>query len=70
MPTGRDCDRLLCSLAKKAGAPSPCRLFCLDPLEGLVQGVRPGAGFGVAETVYDGERCSVRGVTTHAPVLP
>jgi hypothetical protein len=51
---------LLCSLAKKAGAPSPCRLFCLDPLEGLVQGVRPGAGFDVLETLYDGERCRVR----------
>lgn len=51
---------LLCALAKKAGGPSPCRLFCLDPLEGLVQGVRPGASFDPQETLYDGERCRVR----------
>ena len=27
---------LLCGLAKHAQGPSPCRLYCLDPMEGMV----------------------------------
>jgi hypothetical protein len=51
---------LLCGMAKKAGAPSPCSLYCLDPIEAMVEGVAPGAGFEVDETLFDGERCRVR----------
>ena len=51
---------LLCGMTKKASAPSPCRLYCLDPIEAMIEGVAPGAGFEVDETLYDGDRCRVR----------
>jgi hypothetical protein len=51
---------LLCALAKKAGGPSPCRLYCLDPIEALVEGLAPGSGFAVEETLFEGTECRVR----------
>jgi len=56
--TARRC--LLCGLVKKAGGPSPCRLFCLDPIEGLVRGPAPDAEFDVRETLFEGSECRVR----------
>ncbi len=55
---------LLCGMVKKADGPSPCRLFCLDAIEGLVRGLAPGAEFDVQETLFDGGRCRVRVTTT------
>jgi hypothetical protein len=51
---------LLCGLTKKLGGPSPCRIFCLDPIEAMVVGLEPEARLEVLETLYDGERCRVR----------
>lgn len=51
---------LLCDLVKKAGGPSPCRLFCLDGIEAMVKGIDPDASFSVRETLYAGERCRVQ----------
>jgi hypothetical protein len=51
---------LLCGMVKKAGGPSPCRLFCLDPIEGMVYGLEPDAVVDVQETLFDGGRCRVR----------
>jgi hypothetical protein len=48
---------LLCAMVKKAGGPSPCRIFCLDPIEAMVQGLRPDARVETLETLFDGERC-------------
>lgn len=50
---------VLCALAKKMGAPQPCRLFCLDPMEGMVKGLQPDARFDVAETLWEGQKCRV-----------
>jgi hypothetical protein len=49
----------LCGLARKLDAPSPCRLYCLDPMEGMVKGVEPEAEFVVEETLWDGAKCRV-----------
>jgi hypothetical protein len=51
---------LLCAMVKKSAGPSPCRLFCLDPIEAMVKGLAPAAGFDVEETLYDGGQCRVR----------
>jgi hypothetical protein len=51
---------LLCALAKRMGGPSPCRIGCLDPLEGMVRGLVPEARFAAAETLFDGGRCLVK----------
>ncbi len=51
---------MLCALAKKLDAPSPCHIFCLDPIESIVSTLRPDATFEVQETLYAGEGCRVR----------
>lgn len=51
---------LLCGLTKQLSGPSPCRLYCLDPMEGMVKGVAPQAEFDVQETLWDGSQCAVR----------
>lgn len=51
---------MLCVLAQKMKAPSPCRIYCLDPLEGLITGIEPNARMQVEDTLYRGQRCRVR----------
>jgi hypothetical protein len=34
-------------------------LHCLDPMEGMVKGLEPGAGFYVRETLWDGRKCRI-----------
>jgi hypothetical protein len=50
----------LCAIARKMGAPAPCTLYCLDPMEGMVKGLNPEAEYTVEETLWEGERCRVR----------
>ena len=50
---------LLCGLAKKIGAQNPCRIYCLDPFEGMVKGLDPNATFTVKQTLYKGKKCRV-----------
>ena len=56
--TARRC--LLCAMVKKAGGASPCHLYCLDPIEDMIEGLAPGAGFDVEETLFEGAECRVR----------
>jgi hypothetical protein len=51
---------LVCALAKRLGAPSPCRIGCLDPMEGMVRGLAPEARFDVEQTLFDGAGCHVK----------
>jgi hypothetical protein len=51
---------LVCALAKRMTAPSPCHIGCLDPMEGMVRGLVPPARFQVEDTLFDGRRCRVR----------
>jgi hypothetical protein len=50
---------LLCGMAKKMGAQSPCRLYCLSPMEGMVKGLSPQAKFNVDETLWNGAACRI-----------
>lgn len=50
----------LCALAKQLSTESPCRIYCLNPLEGMVRAVKPGASFAVESTRWEGEDCRVR----------
>jgi hypothetical protein len=50
---------LLCALAKQKGADSPCRIYCLDPMAGMVKGLDPGAEMKVHETLWNGSACRV-----------
>jgi len=50
---------MLCSMSKKAGSPSPCHLYCLDPMEGMIKGINPDIRYNVKETLWDGRKCIV-----------
>jgi len=50
---------MLCALAKKMAASSPCHLYCLDPMEGMVKGLEPTAEFEVKETLWTEPQCTV-----------
>jgi len=50
---------MLCSLAKKMGTQSPCRIYCLDPMEGMTKGIDENAGFDVQSTLFEGSQCRV-----------
>ena len=49
----------LCALAKRMGTDSPCRIYCLNPMEGMVKGIDPAKEFNVGETLWDGGKCSI-----------
>ncbi len=50
---------MLCAMAKKMGAQSPCNIFCLDPMEGMIRGIDPNYSFNTAETLWTGHKCEV-----------
>lgn len=50
---------MLCAIAKKMGAQSPCNIFCLDPMEGMIKGIDPNYRFDVTETLWSGQKCEV-----------
>ena len=49
----------LCAIAKRIGAPGPCDMYCLDPMEGMIKGLAPDMKFAVTETLWDGSKCRV-----------
>ena len=58
---------MLCVMAKRMGTQSPCHIYCLDPMEGMVRGLDDQADFSLAGTLFDGEECRVV-VTTNGGV--
>lgn len=56
---------MLCAIAKKMGTQSPCHIYCLDPMEGMVIGLDEGAEYAVQSTLYEGDQCRV--VITRKP---
>ena len=50
---------LLCAMCKKYNAKSPCHIYCLDAMEGLVKGVDPQAEYTVESTLWNGSCCKV-----------
>lgn len=56
---------MLCAMAKKLGAKSPCHIYCLDPMEGMVKGVDESARYDVQSTLYESDQCRI--VITQKP---
>jgi len=54
---------MLCAIAKKTGAPSPCHLYCLDPMEGLVKAVTENADFIIRSTLWENSECHIQVAT-------
>ncbi|MDW7657253.1 MAG: L-2-amino-thiazoline-4-carboxylic acid hydrolase [Bacillota bacterium] len=50
---------MLCSLAKRMGAQSPCQIYCLDPMEAMVKGIDSHASFTTHETLWKGKACNI-----------
>lgn len=50
---------MLCALAKKYNSNSPCKLYCLNPLESLVKGLDPALEFHVKSTLFESMKCEV-----------
>lgn len=50
---------MLCVMARKMGAPEPCSIYCLDPMEGMVKGLNPAVQFTVKETLWQGQKCRI-----------
>ncbi len=46
---------LLCSLAKKQGAPMPCDMFCINPFKSLAKEL--GYNLEVKETLWSQDKC-------------
>jgi hypothetical protein len=50
---------MLVGMSKKMGNYSPCRIFCLSPIEASIHAVAPGAEFITEKTMWDGDKCVV-----------
>jgi hypothetical protein len=50
---------MLCAFAKKLGTQSPCGIYCLDPMEGMVKGLEEGAEYKVESTLWSDDACMV-----------
>lgn len=51
---------MLSALAKKLGAPRPCEIYCLDPMEGMILGIKPTAVFSVKKILWQDDKCSIK----------
>ncbi len=47
----------LCNMAKDQELPSPCALFCINPVRGIVEGVEGNYRLDVEETLWNGDCC-------------
>jgi hypothetical protein len=50
---------MLCEFSRKMGSHSPCNLYCLDPMEGMIKGIAPESEFNVQSTLWSGSSCTV-----------
>lgn len=50
---------MLCAMAKRMGAQSPCKIYCLDAMEAMVKGLDPDMEYIVGGTLWEGSKCTV-----------
>ena len=50
---------MLCAFAKKMGAQSPCRIYCLDPMEGMVKALDAHKDYRAESTLFEGGECRI-----------
>lgn len=50
---------MLCGFTKKLGTASPCNIYCLDAMEGLIKGLDENAGYEVLSTLWNDNECKV-----------
>lgn len=57
--TARATNCMLCALSRKMGADSPCNIYCLDAMEGMVKGLDDDAEYHVHSTLWNENECKV-----------
>jgi hypothetical protein len=50
----------LAAMCKELNTPSPCRMYCLNPIEGMVKAVEAEARFKVESTLMSEKNCTVK----------
>lgn len=50
---------MLCGLSKKLETGSPCNIYCLDAMEGLIRGLDESAEYNVISTLWSQNECKV-----------
>lgn len=49
----------LAAMCKKLETPSPCRMYCLNAIEGMIKALKPEALFNAKSTLWSEENCTV-----------
>ena len=49
----------LAAMCKKLETQSPCRMYCLSAIEGMIKALKPEALFSVKSTLWKGKNCTV-----------
>jgi len=49
----------LCALDKRLSTESPCNIYCLDVMEGMVKGLVQNSKFVIKETLWCGRKCKI-----------
>lgn len=50
----------LCSMCKKTGSLAPCKLHCLNPMEGMIKALDENYKFEVEKTLWDDLECRIK----------
>lgn len=50
----------LCAITKKMGGESPCNIYCLYPMMGMMKNLKPDADFDVRSTLWEADCCKVK----------
>ena len=50
---------MLCAISKQMGRFSPCRIYCLSPMEAMMKGVSPEVGVSIGGTLWDSDKCEI-----------
>jgi len=48
----------LAAMCKKLETPSPCRMYCLSAIEGMIKGIAPQSEFNVQSTLWNSPKGS------------
>ena len=52
-------DCKLAAMCKKLETPSPCRMYCMSAIEGMIKGIAPQSEFNVHSTLWNSPSCKV-----------
>lgn len=48
---------MLCAIAKKMGIAKPCKMYCINPFNALIEGLDNGYQLRVRSTLWESDKC-------------